>query len=329
MANLEGQVHRHDAGSQLDIPHSQFSPYLPNSTFPILNSLLMVLLVSLAVAAQPQQPPGTDIFIAPLTARGTDLTLGTPVNVTRFAGYDNQPFFTADGKTMLFTSRREGEQTDIYEYDLAARTARRVTSTTESEYSPTITPDGRGISVIRVEADGTQRLWRFTREGADPQLVLRDVKPVGYHAWMDASTLALFVLGEPATLQVADIAPGKRAVVASDIGRSLLKVPGRDEISFVQRREGTWHVMTLATATRTVAPLVAAHPESSDRDTAWTPDGVLLMSAGSKIFAWRRADGGAGAPWREIANLAAVRGITRMAVSPAGDRLAIVGEDSP
>ena len=41
----------------------------------------------------------------------------------------------------------------------------RVTNTPESEYSPTVTPDGAHISVIRVEADGTQRLWRFTIDG--------------------------------------------------------------------------------------------------------------------------------------------------------------------
>ena len=39
--------------------------------------------------------------------------------------------------------------------------------------------------------------------------MLADVKPVGYHAWADDHTLALFVLGQPATLQLADTRTGK------------------------------------------------------------------------------------------------------------------------
>ena len=132
------------------------------------------------------------------------------MNITNSPGYDNQPSFTPDGGGILFTSiRGGGTQTDIYRYSVAAGTSARVTDTPESEYSPTMTPDGAHISVIRVESDGAQRLWRFTLDGRAPELVLADVKPVGYHAWTDDHTLALFVLGSPATLQIADTRTGK------------------------------------------------------------------------------------------------------------------------
>src|SRR4029079_16613844 len=86
-----------------------------------------------------------------------------------------------------------------------------------------------------VEADGAQRLWQFTLDGRAPSLVLRDVKPVGYHAWVDATTLVLFVLGPPATLQVADTASGKADIVALDIARSIQRIPSRVAVSFVAR----------------------------------------------------------------------------------------------
>ena len=38
----------------------------------------------------------------------------------------------------------------------------------------------------RVEADGTQRLWKVGELGEGPTLVLPGVKPAGYHAWIDA-----------------------------------------------------------------------------------------------------------------------------------------------
>lgn len=74
--------------------------------------------------------------------------------------YDNRPAFTPDGTGLLFTSTRGGgTQTDISRYDIMSGETMRVTSTPESEYSPTVTPDEAHVSVIRVEADGTPRLW--------------------------------------------------------------------------------------------------------------------------------------------------------------------------
>jgi hypothetical protein len=51
----------------------------------------------------------------------------------------------------------------------------------ESECSPAVTPDGGPIFRVRVEVEGTQRLWRLN-DGKQPELVLADVKAVGYYA---------------------------------------------------------------------------------------------------------------------------------------------------
>ena len=61
------------------------------------------------------------------------------------------------------------------------------------------------------------------------------MKPVGYHAWVEPDHLAMFILGQPATLQVGRVATGKADVVARDIGRSLHRIPGTRLVSFVQR----------------------------------------------------------------------------------------------
>src|SRR5437870_10330194 len=108
-----------------------------------------------------QAPPGTDIYVASLTRAAGGLEVGEPLNVTARPGYDNQPAFSPDGKTLYYTSYRGG-QSDIFRYELGSRTTAQVTATPESEYSPTVMSDGKHLSVIRVERDSTQRLWAFT-----------------------------------------------------------------------------------------------------------------------------------------------------------------------
>jgi hypothetical protein len=292
-------------------------------------------------AAQPaaQAPPDTEIYLAPLKGANGTLEVGAPVNITSNPGYDNQPFFTRDGAAVLFTSTRTAAgappQTDIYRYDIADRRISQVTRTPESEYSPTVTPSG-ALSVIRVELDGnnTQRLWQFTLAGADPKVVLENVKPVGYHAWADDHTLALFVLGQPATLQLADRRSGTARTIATDIGRSIQVIPGTGavrEISFVQReRDGDntrLVIKKLNPASGDISVLTPAVPGRNEADTAWTPDGTLLMASATALYAWRPDRQG----WKEIATLErlSLSGVTRLAVSPRGDYLALVATPRP
>jgi dipeptidyl aminopeptidase/acylaminoacyl peptidase len=278
-----------------------------------------------AAPAPAQAPPDTEIYLAPLTLHGDRIELGTPRNVSNNPGYDNQPAFTPDGSAILFTSARGGTQTDIYRYDIAGGRVTQITNTPESEYSPTITP-ANDLSVVRVEADRTQRLWRFTMDGRDPRVVLADVKPVGYHAWIDDGTLALYVLGQPATLQIADTRTGAARVVATDIGRSVKQIPGGKTISFVQReRSGESVSLTIEEfdpATGAATRLVRAPDGATEADCAWTPDGLLLLAFRDHLYGWRRG-------WPAMRELAAfdvigLHDVTRLAVSPKTDALAIV-----
>jgi hypothetical protein len=286
-----------------------------------------VLFLALAAAFQAAaaRPPDTEIFLAPLTLESGAVT-GAPVNITNSPGYDNQPSFTPDGTGILFTSvRGGGTQTDIYRYDIASAATTRVTNTPESEYSPTVTPDAAHISVIRVEADGTQRLWRFTIDGRAPELVLTGVKPVGYHAWADGHTLALFVLGSPASLQLADTSTGAADVLARGVNRSIQRMPG-GTISFVARSapgaDATLSIRELDPKTKRITPLVDAVAGAREADCAWTPDGMLVMAEKDVLYGWKRGETG----WRKLADLAALglHGVTRIAISPKGDRIAFV-----
>ena len=62
----------------------------------------------------------------------------------------------------------------------------------------------------------------------------------------------------------------------------------------------------------------------TDPYVAWLPDGTALMAAGSTIYRWRAGD----ADWSVVAHLDGfgLHDVTRLAVSPDGNRLAIVAQ---
>ena len=288
-----------------------------------LCTLWAVVLATLAsTGALGAQAPGTDIYVAPLTRQGGALTVGTPVNLTARAGYDNQPFFTPDGKSFYYTSGR-GSQTDIYRYDFASKSSVAVTTTPESEYSPTLMPGGKQLSVIRVELDSTQRLWAIPLGNGRSKPVLDTIKPVGYHVWLNADTVFVFVLGNPATLRRA-IPRGTADIMARDIGRTLLLVPGQHRVSYVQRDSSTGWIRSLDPVSgnsEAIAPL----PKGTEF-YAWTPQGDLLSTNANALVRFDMKT----KQWENLAefSLPGLKKITRLAVSPRGDRIALVGEDA-
>lgn len=296
--------------------------------------LVLGLLPALPASAQ-DAPPATDVWIAKLGGSDGRAPLGGLRNVTDRDGYDNQPSFSTDGRTVFYTSIRDdgdggdSSQADVWAYDLANGESWAVTDTPESEYSPTQIPGEDALSVVRVESDGsTQRLWRLPLRNdlraREPSLILEAIQPVGYHAWLvdgDRQELVLFVLDEPHRLvRTGAQADAEGRTVASDIGRALHRIPDQDAFSFVHKAGNQWTVTRLDAATDELAPLFPTFPECEDM--TWSPDGSAWMADGRVLY--RRQPGDE--DWTQVADLSAQLpgDVTRLAISPDGTTLALV-----
>lgn len=290
----------------------------------VIAGTLVTGLIQTPAPQQPAPPPGTDIYLVPIAG---GMKAGKPAPLSVAPGYDNQPTFSPDGRRVLFAANRDGKQIDVFVFDRTTGTVVQLTETPENENSPTYLPDGvgdpGGFSVVRTEPDRTQRLWRFDAKGRNPQVVLTEIKPVGYHAWVDADTLALFVLGPPSTLRIASVRTGQAAIAAEGIGRSLHRIPGTPSVSFIHREpSGEYWVKRIDAATRKIEPLVKSLEGNTERDMTWMPDGKsILMSSGAKVLSWTQ-----GTDWTEVFDASAhgLGAVTRIAVSPTGDAMAIV-----
>lgn len=301
-------------------------PLVPASSLALVAALSCAPAEETASVVDFVPPRDTDILLAELTPSANGMpSIGRPTNLTQRPDYDNQPHFVPDGSGLWYTvNDPQSGQADIWRYDFATSRVTPVTqSAPESEYSATPLPDGSGISAIRVEADSLQRLWRFDHDGANGAVILPDLAPVGYHAWVDANTVVMFVLGSPPTLQRGDLAAGTSSVVTAGIGRSIQRIPGSSDISFLQMDdEGAATIMRLPADGGAPVPITTRIGEGQDH--AWTPDGVLLMADGGVVYGLRP---GGNAAWTPVGDFSDLHiSITRLAVSPDGRQIALVAE---
>lgn len=275
----------------------------------------------LAMLVIAQGPPSTQLIIADLNEEMHSIANPRILDLPK--GYNNQPHFI-DNDTFLFTAIYDG-QADIYKYHDEQVT--RLTYTQESEYSPTLMPNGREYSVIRVEADGTQRLYAFPLKGGVPRMLLPTIKPVGYHLWLSPTELALFVLGQPMTLQRANLKSEKGRIVMNNVGRCFSRIPDSSNYSAVRLSndaKSNHEVVSIDPENHEIQALTQTLPGS--QDYVWTSKGHLLMAQNTKLHAWK----GSG-DWLEIDDLShlGIGNITRMARSKNGKHLILVADLKP
>lgn len=296
--------------------------------------LLAPALAHAQAGVQRAGTPNTDIYLSRITRTNGVLVVQPPLDLTVRDGYDNQPSWDGRNQALYYTRRAPNAllrdsvrdvQTDIWRYQLDGSSHVPVTVTAESEYSAQVTPDGKSITVIRVERDSAQHLWRMplTPDGKAERLVGR-IKPVGYYAWVD-SKVVMYVLGAPNTLQLVDTISGRTDTIARDVGRGVKRVPGTTRVSYVQKAGAQWFIDEVDVHTRTVSRITATLP--SAEEYAWVDSTTMIAGSGTLLKQYTRGQ----AEWVTAADLsyAPLTNITRVTVNPSGTWLAFVAEPTP
>ncbi len=264
--------------------------------------------------------PASEIYLFDLTIKKNKISVSDGKNISNHKGYDNQPFFHPKDPVLYYTQADTSGRTDIIEFDYSKSATKRITETSEREYSPTLTPDGKFLSCIIQRDGGAQDLGKYPAIGGSPQVLIDNLK-VGYHAWVNDSDLILFVLGEPNTLRWYSLSNKSDSIIAGNIGRSLHEIPGTHAMSFVDKSGENWVIKRLDTRTKVVTNIVNTLP--AREDLTWTPDGKVIMSDGEKLFYFHP---GVSDNWQEIEGAAALKlkGITRLSVNKKANKIAIV-----
>ncbi len=288
------------------------------------NNLKVVLIaMGLVSVLSTYAQPNTEVYLMEVERIGDSLVLSDPLNISLNEGYDNQPSFY-NSETILFSSTRNG-QTDIKEYHIPSGKSKWLTNTAVgSEYSPTRIPGTEAVSAIRLDTTGLQRLYRYDLKEGTSQTILKDAK-VGYHLWYSPEILVATELVENRMdLTVNHLGNGDSYTYQKSVGRNLLRIPGSDAISYVSKSSGTNTVKSMnvtsgATDSITLAPTI--------EDFAWTPDGLLLAGYQNNILSMRPGKSN----WSVAHSFSDknLSKITRIVLSPSGDKLVLVSEISP
>ncbi|MEO5580690.1 MAG: amidohydrolase, partial [Gemmatimonadaceae bacterium] len=121
-----------------------------------------------------------DLYLIPIAG-------GTASQLTSGMAFDAQPRFSPDGKSIAYTSDKDGGD-NVWTLDVASRRDKQLTKGKSNRYrSPEWTPDGRYIVVSRSATPiGASKLWLFHADGGggtqlikDPQPLLAGTNPIG------------------------------------------------------------------------------------------------------------------------------------------------------
>jgi hypothetical protein len=285
--------------------------------------------------AADEAPPGTDIHIYALNWADGVPSLGDRIGGVTGPGYHNQPSFSDNDRTMLY-SASTGTDTDIFFLDMTTGESTNVTNTPlESEYSPRNLPDPSGISYLH-QAEGGYGGQVYASDfeglGAAP---LFEYGPLGYYAISRSPGEAVvFALGEESNTLQHVIFGRFRAddvitLIADNPGRALAPaMTGADSAFYTQSREdGGFTIYNFSFDDNTSQEIMDLPGLSQDfaqvraRDDVSGDYGFFAADSGVLYYAIPGND------WVAVAELD-LEGVTRLAVEYSRARIAIVSTEA-
>jgi hypothetical protein len=278
----------------------------------------------------PLDLPECDIFLFDLDDSATELKVSNGRNVTNRPGYDNQPWFTPDSQSFLYSANFAPDRTDVYEYRILEGKSQQVTDSPTQEYSPQISPDNKTLSFVTDGETANQSVWFGERDSQEFQWLLENQgerEPVGYYSWNHSTNYILFWSRYGFSMRLVHKTKKISHYVTGDaIPTTPYIIPGTDKFSFMhQQGNGEVWIKELDPNTLAIRPLTAVI--GSNRNYGWTPSGQIIMCDGTKLHRWSPKNPKS---WELVADLgeSGLQSITRVAVSPNGKHLAVVGVPS-
>lgn len=128
---------------------------------------------------------------------------GDAVRITETPQREEDTCWTPDGKALIFSSDRDGNQ-ELYRADLKTREAKRITTTADTaESGPRCSPDGKWVAYLR--GGNSQELCILSPDGGTPRVLVTDPSIGGIDWSPDSKWIAYHRMRSHSAGTVADI----------------------------------------------------------------------------------------------------------------------------
>lgn len=287
-----------------------------------MKKLLLLLFIFATQFAFTQT--NTEVYVFDVAPAYEGLELRNARNISNNEGYDNQPSFISN-ETLVFAGNNDG-QTDISEYNLTSKLQKWVNNKTEGgEYSPQKFPTNEDFAAVRLDKDGLQRLYRYSTKTGTSSEIIEDLQVAYFAFYNDQKILATVLDGDKLDLVLINLQSKTADTLFRNAGRSLQKVPKTSTMSYsLVNEEGNLDLYLMDM--NSFENYFVTQLPIGIQDYVWLNDTQILIGSGNKLYMY---DTLGDSEWTRVASLEeyGLKNISRMAISPNGKILAVVGEE--
>lgn len=267
----------------------------------------------------------TEVFVFDIAPAYEGLELLNARNVSNNEGYDNQPAFISN-ETLVFAGNNDG-QTDISEYNFTTQVKKWANPKTDgSEYSPQKFPSNNDLAAVRLDKDGKQRLYKYNSKTGSSIEIIENLEVAYFAFYNDEKILATILANDQMDLVLINLKTRRVDTLLQNAGRSLQKVPKTNSMAYTLVNEEKNLDLYVLNMDSDDSFFICELPFGT-QDYVWLNDTQVLAGMGSKLFIYDTL----GKPeWNKVASLDeyGIKNITRMAISPNGNKLALVVEEN-
>lgn len=230
------------------------------------------------------------------SAQLTRLALLTGFNTS---GYNNQPYLYQN-EVYLSTSwkNKNSGETDIIAINPKNHTIRRITNTSDAEYSPTVHKDE--LYFVRLDKETkNQELWKYN--GKQLQKVLPESNVAYFTALSPERIAAVLIEDNQLVLYDINLRTNHKKKVISNSGRSLAAGKDSGLLYFVHKYSSEyWYIKSYDLLTGQIKIVSKTLPDAED--FFLENDRFIWMAKNSRIYRIRLQEG-ISTSWENIFNL--------------------------
>lgn len=283
--------------------------------------VLFLFVLGFLNTSVPAQTGNSEIFIFSVSKSGNRVALELVGNISNSPGYDNQPSFGPEGKSVLFTSIRNGNSPDIYEYFFESKQSKQITNAADGEYTPRA-KDRDTITFVREGNGQAMSVWSYDRRTKAESPALVNKEPVAYYDWNSDGGALVWIRYASMAHFVNPLKKVNAFVTDRVLPSSPQNIPGTLKFSFVHRQgnDEVW-IKEFDPETRAVRPIVQT--KDGKIDYCWLTDAAILTGTGFNLY---RFDEKTDKEWVLFGDLSrfGLKDITRLAASKDGKMIAVV-----